>query len=225
MKQDDPGLVSAQLYLAGALGMGEASSTEVGTQLEAGADEISATYQGVIIASVMVICAMSGLVIVSILIPIIYFMLKPANCIVLLINELDAPITFLEEYNVHGKPSLKTLSLKAKVYVPPVKKSYYVAGFFATEKRDGASYGTQYGFVMKYKDTKLAFGVESPLTSMYVDNNCYCAIGEDAGSAANNTDDHNNQSYTAYKDGINLSIKANSGSGSIAYYVARAYKS
>lgn len=223
MEDDDPGLVTAQILLSGALGIGMLSTTSVAAKLVTGAVEAAAAYFGVATATVATVCAIAVLVIVLVIIPIIYYMQKPANCIVLLINELDKPLTFLKDYNVHGKPMLMTTPIPEAVIIPDVG-TYPVAGLIATEKRSNALVGTQYGFVMKYKDYDLAFGVECPLTGIYVDNNCYCAIGETAKQAAENTDSNNKQFYTASKDGINTSIRCNSGSGSIAYFIARAYK-
>jgi hypothetical protein len=224
MEKDDPGLVTAQILLAGALGIGTLSATSVAARLAAGAVEAAAAYFGVATATVATVCAVAVLVIVLVIIPIIYYMQKPANCIVLLINELDAPLTFLQDYNVHGKPTLMTSPIPKAIVIPEVG-TYAVAGLIATEKRSDALVGTQYGFVMKYKETNLAYGVECPLTSFYEDNNCYCAFDQSAQVAAEETKRNNKQSFTSSKNGINLSIRANSGSGSIAYFVARAYKS
>jgi len=88
-----------------------------------------------------------------------------------------------------------------------------------------ALYGTQYGFTYKYKNINLSFGVECPLTSIYVDNNCWCGVGTSSKEAAEQTDKQNKQVWKASGDGISLSIEVNSGSGSIAYYLARAYRS
>jgi hypothetical protein len=150
-------------------------------------------------------------------------MSKPANCIVLIINELNDDIQFEDDYNVHGKPVTFVQDLLA------VTKSKgavvaYSAGFFTTQKRDSALYGTQYGFRLKSAEGAVfTFGAECPLTSMYTDNNCYCAFDKSAEEAANATTDKNVQEYYAEKGDVCLSIKCNSGAGSIAYYVARIF--
>ena len=225
MENDDAGLVTAQLLLSGALGVGLLSTTTVVSKLVAGAVEGVAAFAGVTTATVGAICAIVALVIVAVLIPIIYFMMKPANCIVLLINESDQDLVFLSDYNVHGKPMLMTSPIPKGIVIPGVG-TYPVAGFIATEKRQDALFGTQYGFTMGYgtSSTKLSFGVECPLTSIYTDNNCYCSFDETAQQVAEKTTSQNKQSCTAEKNGLKLSIKCNSGSGSIAYYIARVYK-
>ncbi|QDQ02168.1 hypothetical protein FOH38_17650 [Lysinibacillus fusiformis] len=225
MENDEAGLVTAQILLSGVLGIGFLSTSTVVAKLAVGAAEAIAALAGVSVATVGVVVAVAALVIVAIIIPIIYFMKKPANAIVLLINELDKPLTFVSDHNVHGKPMLMTTPIPEGVEIPGVAK-YPVAGLIATEKRDSALVGTQYGFTMKYGNTgtNFSFGVECPLTSISTDNNCYCAIDESAKTVAERTSDKNKQFWEAEKDGLKLSIRCNSGSGSIAYYVARAFK-
>lgn len=223
MEKDDPATVTAQMIISGVVALGGIAYKAAGSELVAGAAEVAAAFAGVEVEAVPVVCALAAIVIVAILIPIIYFMEKPANCIILLINELDDELAFKSDSNVHGKPMLMTSPLPKAVIIPDVR-TVATAGFIATEKREDALVGTQYGFTFSYKDTDLTFGVECPLTGIYVDNNCYCGIGISAHDAAEKTDSVNKQSYSASKDGITLSIKCNSGSGSIAYYVARAYK-
>jgi phage shock protein PspC (stress-responsive transcriptional regulator) len=223
MEQDDSATVTAQIVISGLVALGAVACKAASSELVAGAVETAAAYFGVETATVELVCAISVLVIVAIIIPIIYFMEKPANCIVLLINELDEDLTFLGDYNVHGKPMLMTTPIPQAVVIPGVR-TVATAGLIATEKREAALYGTQYGFTFKYKDLDLSFGVECPLTSIYVDNNCWCGIGASAETAAHSTDSANKQSYEASGSGVSLSIRCNSGSGSIAYYIARAYK-
>ncbi|KOY80974.1 hypothetical protein MHB44_15005 [Lysinibacillus sp. FSL H8-0500] len=225
MEDDDAGLVTAQILVSGALGIGLLSTSTVIAKLAVGAAEAVAAFAGVTVASVGAVVAIAALVIVAIIIPIIYFMAKPANAIVLLINELDKPLTFVSDHNVHGKPMLMTTPIPEAVVIPEVG-TYPVSGLIATEKRENALVGTQYGFTMQYggTDTKLSFGVECPLTGIYTDNNCYCAIDESASTVAEMTTKQNKQFWEDEKNGIKLSIRCNSGSGSIAYYVARAYR-
>ncbi|WLR51288.1 hypothetical protein LC040_19460 [Bacillus tianshenii] len=225
MEDDDAGVVTAQILLSGALGIGALSTSTVVAKLATGAVEAIAAFTGVTVATVTAVVAVASLVIVAVIIPIIYFMEKPANAIVLLINELDKPLVFAGDHNIHGKPMLMTTPIPEGVVIPDVA-TYPVAGLIATEKRDNALVGTQYGFTMQYGNTgtKFSFGVECPLTSIYSDNNCYCAIDESAKTVAERTTDKNKQFWEAEKDGFKVSIRCNSGSGSIAYYVARAYK-
>lgn len=225
MEKDDAGLVTAQILLSGALGIGLLSTSTVIAKLVMRAIEAVAAFAGVSVATVGVVCAIAALVIVAVLIPIIYFMQKPASCIVLLINETDQALVFDSDYNVHGKPSLMTTPIPKGVVIPGVG-TYPVAGFIAAEKTSMALIGTQYGFTMDYGSTgtKLSFGVECPLTSIYEDNNCYCAFNESAQKVAEKTAEVNKQEAHDELNGLKLSITCNSGSGSIAYYVARVYQ-
>lgn len=225
MEKDEAGLVTAQILLSGALSIGILSTSSVIAKLIEGAVEAVAAFAGVTTATVGVVCAIVALVVVAVLIPIIYFMQKPANCIVLVINETEHELLFDCDYNVHGKPTLITSPLKPCVVIPGVSK-YPVAGFFATEKVSNALYGTQYGFTLDCGSTgtKISFGVECPLTSIYEDNNCYCSFSDNAEQAANNTADKNVQFFEDSKNGIKASIRCHSGAGSIAYYIARVYK-
>lgn len=225
MEKDEAGLVTAQLLLSGALSVGLLSTSAVIAKLVEGAVEAVAAFAGVTVATVGVICAVVALVVVAVLIPIIYFMQKPANCIVLVINETEHELLFDRDFNAHGKPMLITSPLKPCVEIPGVSK-YPVAGFFATEKKSSALYGTQYGFTLDCgaTGTKISFGVECPLTSIYEDNNCYCSFSDDAEQAAKKTADKNVQFFEDSKNGIKASIRCHSGAGSIAYYIARVYK-
>lgn len=222
MKDEDPIKVTLQLVISGALSIGKMSTDKASKEIAVGVASTLAAYAGVSFASVAVTCAIATLTIVSVIIPIIYFMTKPANCLVLLINELDEKIIFDEDYNVHGKPMLMTSPLEKSIDF--MGKKFVVAGFIATEKKESALFGTQYGFTMKYKQRKLSFGVECPLTSLSTDNNCYCAIDDSAEQAAHKSSQHNKQFWESSKEGISMSIRCNSGSGSIAYYVARVFK-
>jgi len=188
-----------------------------------GAVEAEAVAAGVEALTVTSLIAIVSFIIIVVLIPIMFYMQKPANCIVLLINELDDEITFLDDYNVHGKPQLMTTPIAKALHLGDLG-TFTTCGLIATSKRDSSLVGTQYGFTMKYGDIRLSFGVENPLTAIYTDNNCFCAINESAKYVAEKTDKHNKQRWSVTKDDITLSIKCNSGSGSTAYYIARVYK-
>jgi hypothetical protein len=200
-----------------------------------GAFTVTCTVAGVVAATVAVVVAIAAFIVLSVLIPIIYFMQKPSVCVVFLINEFNGgadlkgnQISFVEEYNVHGKPAVITDAIPGAYFSPAGTYSY--GGFFLTTKRDNALVGTQYGFSLtcnynaagKTTDTKkvsFAFGVACPLA--FGSNNCYCGFDISAQQAAENTASQDKLSYKATNgDGITLSINCNSGSGSVAYYIA-----
>lgn len=101
---------------------------------------------------------------------------------------------------------------------------YPTGGLIACKKNTASLVGSQYGFVMQYGDINLGYGVESPLTGMFADNNCYCAFESSAQQLAEDTAKFSKQYSEATQGDVKLSIRCNSGSGSIAYYIARAYK-
>jgi hypothetical protein len=220
-KSNDDVWYGLQMNKSGIIGIGNACNTTARNQLLSGGDESGATIQGVKIASIKTIGSIIQLLIAGVG-GAVGLLTKPATCSVLIINELDEPLMYSDEYNIHGKPSLKTSPIEGKIKYG--NATYYQAGFISTQKRDAALYGTLYGFVMKHNETDLAFGVECPLTSLYSDNNCYCAFGITAEAAANKTDKNNKTFSKATQSGINISIQCGSKSGSNAYYVARVYK-
>lgn len=159
-------------------------------------------------------------VIVALLIPLIYFINKPAACIMLVINELHQDLEFVEDYNVHGK-RLEITDSMPRITVGK-KGTFYSAGFFATSKCSGALIGTQYGLTLKQTDIdriKFNFGVGCPLSQGK--NNCACDYDKTAKSIAGQADEQQKQEDSMPKDRYNLSIRCNSGSGSVVYYVAR----
>lgn len=222
-----PAAVTAQIIGFGSLAVGLAAGLTTfnvltGAALVTEAVTISASLAGVVAVGVGAVVAGAALLVGLILIPFIYYMVKPAICILFLINELDKEIVFKEEYNIHGKATLITDKIGKSVSVPTDDgiQKFTNGGLFSTSKRDGALVGAQYGFVMKYKNLDLSFGVECPLNGK---NNCYSAFNKTAKQVAELTEKNVLQYHEITQDEITLSIRANSGSGSVAWYVARAY--
>lgn len=242
MTDDDAILISLQIVGFSSVAVGLVAGIYTFYQLVtlSGAFTVSCTLAGVVAASVTVVIAVAAFIVLSVLIPILYLMNKPAVCVVLLINELNGgddlegnKLTFVEDYNVHGKVGVITTPIPGAY--PSPKGTYAYSGFYLTTKRDDALIGTQYGFKLSCdynpkglktntKKISFAFGVECPLA--IGSNNCYCAFDISAHEAANKTDSEDKLSYKATNsDGISLSINCNSGSGSVAYYIARVYQS
>lgn len=178
---------------------------------------LSAVEIGVIVAAIEVI-------IICIVCPIIYFSEKPAMGAVLIVNELDEELNYKSNYFIHGDEVGSTDSIPGMTFFK--EERYVSVGFFTGSKKPNALVGVQGGFTVAAEGGKeFAFAFDCPLTGLYVDNNCYCAIGETAKTVAELTDKHNKQSWHDEKDGYGISIKCNDPSGSIAYYVVRIYKS
>jgi len=220
MDQDDAYLVAAQVLMMGALAIGSGAVAATQSALLGGYTVAAAVYFGVQTATVEIVCALAALLVLLIVVPIIYYMKKPALCLVLVINEMDNQIDWVEDYNVHGKPTLHFPSLPGGTIIP----GYTVvkAGFVATQKKDNALQGTQYGFTYQLGGTNLVYGVTCPL--VIGDNAGYCQIGGDAQQVAEQVDSQGSLYSEAKRGPLTTSIRCNSGSGSVAYYVARAFQ-
>ncbi|MDC9598558.1 hypothetical protein [Xenorhabdus anantnagensis] len=222
-KEED--LLAAQMLLGGMIGISDLSVAEVIKKVMAGSPEFAAAVAGIHVATASVIISIITIAVISIIIPIIYFVVKPAACIVIVINELDKEINFKDDFNVHGKPVLHTQNIK----ISPAKKEdkIFVSGLVSTEKKEGALVGTQYGFTYTYDGIDISFGVSCPLTDIPLiggKNACYCDIGSSSQDVAQQVGDNESQEWVVAKNSIKASITCNSPQGSHAFYVARIYR-
>ncbi|TNE55254.1 MAG: hypothetical protein EP338_04640 [Bacteroidetes bacterium] len=220
------GQTVAQLIGGGITAIGTIAGAAFGEGIIGGAVAAVAVAAGVEAVTVAGLVTLIAVAIIAVIIPILYFMLKPACCFTLLMNETNETINWVDDHNVHGKPVGHTPFINAAIDVPepiPGAGKYVYAGLIQTDKKDAALVGTQYGFTYSYGSTKVNFGTECPLTSLYVDNNCYCSIDSTSETAANETDSKNVLSYSAsvVTPKLDVSIKCNSASGYVAYYIAR----
>jgi len=189
--------------------------------LAAGAPEAEAAEAGLATTPPGLVIAIVVAVIVAIII-LIYFLTKPSNCITLLINELNEPIEFAGDYNVHGEPATITPGIPPAV-TDKDGHAYPSAGFFVS-KRIAGFRGTQYGFRMAHQIGHLAFGVCCPLTGSGGPNSCYCHMAGTAQHAAEHTDEYRKQYFEdTHLSEVKISIRCNSKGGSPSYYVARAF--
>ncbi len=220
------GQTAAQFSAAGLAALGMIGCGAFNAALGTGVVEMVAIAAGIEALTVAGVVAIIAVAIVAVIIPILYFMLKPACCFVVVLNETNSVLNWNGDYNVHGKTIGYVNQIpSAQVVPPPIPGSgtYVVCGFVQTDKMDDALVGTQYGFTYTYNSTNVNFGVECPLTSLYTDNNCFCEINSTSEDAANQTDSKNALSCSASSQNPNLNviINCNSGSGSVAYYIAR----
>jgi hypothetical protein len=211
--------MSAAILMAGCIAVGLTATTIALSEVAVGATVEAAALAGVLAATPAVIVAIVALIIIAIIIPILYFMFKPAACFALLINELDKELYFKGECNIHGKPKLITPRIPAMRTIG--KNRYAAGGLIATVKHDGALIGTRYGCTYKYGDDVLALGMQCPLTDPK--NNCYCGFDEEACTAAEKTDQQNVLYDEKTKGKLKQSIRCNSHTGDVAYFIARAY--
>lgn len=223
----DSATVAATIAGAGLIGIGVVALGAYKIEMLASGLEDIAIIAGVTFATVAVVCTIALVCVVAIIIPIIYFMSKPAACIIVLINELDVDLITSKsnQYNEHGKPQLITTPI-AKVFASGTEQQRFIAGFIATTKRDNALVGTTYGIQYKLEDSdspSFAFATECPLTTIYGGNNCYCAFDQSAKDVAETTHSLQRLSYSDTQGPLGISIRCNSYSGSVAYYVGRVY--
>lgn len=228
--ENDEEMMGVQMSLAGMAAITVSAIPVVAAKLLEGIVEITAIIEGIAAASPAAIIAAVGIIVILIVIPIIYFITKPAMGCILLINELEEDLEYTDSSFTHGKLTGYTETIPKCIIVPQSDGSpahvYAASGFYTGSKIDYALIGVQAGFTLAGKSSgkTFSFGFDCPLSSMYVDNNCYCSVGGSAEDAAQKTDDNNKQEWKDEKDGYGIEIKCNSPSGSVAYYIARIYK-
>ncbi|GAA3620195.1 hypothetical protein [Flavivirga jejuensis] len=227
------GHAAAALIGGGIVAMGLTAIEAFRGGIVGGLVTMVAVAEGVQAVTVAGLVAIIAVAIIAIIIPILYFMLKPACCFALVLNELGGrDMKWIGDYNTHGKPVGHTPNIPPAITVPepiPGAGTYVSCGIVQTNKRDGALFGTQYGFTYGLPsgpDTYgaiVSFGVECPLTAIYVNNNCYCAFSQSARKASEITSSNNVLSYSVSSENPSLtaSIECNSGKGYVAYYIAR----
>jgi hypothetical protein len=171
------------------------------------------------------------LVLLAVLVPLIIFMCLEAACVMLVVNDIADPgldytkyrLSNSSSHNIHGKETGYTPEILSSIVIPEgnVTHVFSTGGFYTTEKRDAALYGTNYGVKFDIADANasVAFGVECPLNG---DNNCYCGFNISAETAAARV--NNNMSCEASYDSFKAKITMASRSGRTAYYIARVYK-
>ena len=156
--------------------------------------------------------------IILVIIPIIYFMLKPAFTTVLIINDSNEDYKFGKHFNTHGKTTSYTTSITSKFEKDG--QTFSNAGFFTSSKKDGALYGTQSGFTLLTGQETLAFGAECPLNGS---NNCYCEFDKSAEQISKLTEKKKDLYHEVSKGGLGLNIRGNSKSGGLAWFIGRIY--
>lgn len=199
----------------------------------------SAAFAGATAAAVAGVSCCGGaavviavvLIVVAILIPFLIFMLLEAACLIFVVNDISDndkdygkfKLVRDSAYNIHGKETAYTPELLSPVTIESEDREFVFlsGGFYATEKKSMALYGTNYGLKFKVSDTdiSISFGVECPLNG---NNKCYCGFNISAEDAANRVTD--DMTHTASLNGYKATISMNSTSGRTAYYIARVYK-
>ncbi len=188
--------------------------------LTAGDELLPAAFAAVQVCTPELIINAVNIVLIIILLPLIYFINKPAACILLVINELRQDLEFVDEYCIHGKKAVTTQKIPKICFKE--NTPFYSAGFFAAQKKSGALIGTQYGFTLKQSDidkVTFNFGIGCPLAKGK--NNCAVGCNQTSKSIAEDADKLQKQEDLFVMDEYEIDIKCHSSSGSVAYYIAR----
>lgn len=166
----------------------------------------------------------------SVVLPILYFMAKPAQCVLYLLNDTNENIKYLHRHGEHGKCLAYAQNMLAKVENQTDDEevgTIRFGGLFSTSKDDGALIGTQYGFSFTINDpitddelNSFSVGISCPLT----EDNCFsCAFDASEYSAERISKDpstkHGHEQIKT-DSGYQLKIVLNSFGHSPAYFVA-----
>ena len=179
MGSQDAEVITYAMMNAGLAALGISMATALITELLSGLGLATAIFTALSVASFSVVGTVVDIIVLAV-IPIIYFMTKPAACIFAVINELQTDLVIQDEAIVHGKVNVRTESIPGSLKLTQFICS---AGIWSTQKRDAALIGTQYGMRLAQKKgiqgvepdgTTFSIGVECPLASG--SNSCAVAI-------------------------------------------------
>lgn len=227
MGTQDAEMMTYAMVNGGLAALGIAMLTDLIVNLLAGLGLAEAIFTVIVTLGTTVIGMVVDIVVLCI-IPIFYFMAKPAACVFLIMNELESDLVIAEEKVIHGKVNVKTKTISA---VFKLKHTIRSGGIWSTQKKDGALIGSKYAVVFEQKkssfgpepdSTKFAVGVECPLASRK--NSCAVGINKTASEIGNEVDDHRKQYASDENGAYKMEMRCNSGSGSVAYYICRIYK-
>lgn len=227
MGTQDEEVLAYAMVTGGLAALGIAMLTDLIVNLLAGLGLAEAVFTAIVSLGTTVVGMVVDIVVLSI-IPIFYFMAKPAACVFLIINELESDLEIAEEKVIHGKVNVKTKKISATIKFQHMIRS---GGIWSTQKKDAALYGSHYAVVLKQKksafgpepdSTKFAVGVECPLASGK--NSCAVGIDKSASEIGKEVDDHRRQNVSDEKGAYKMEMRCSSGSGSVAYYICRIYK-
>lgn len=224
--------ISGQMFSAGCYLLVAAGFTA----MFASAAIITGGAAGVITAGVAGVAAAGGAgpvvalvvaIVVAVLVPFLYFMFKPAYILSFVINDTSQILSWVDHYEVHGKLTGWASSINPRV---PIAQSngttavYRSMAIVTGQKRDNALVGCQVGFRYSYPNAStpinIAIGTESPLTSIYVDNNVWTEFNVSAEQVAEDTDANDKLSRTATLSPLVSTINCAKPSGDGAFSVA-----
>lgn len=228
MGSGDKEILTYAMMNGGLFALGFSMVTDLVTNILAALGLAEAIFTSLEAIGSIGFCAVVDIIVLSI-IPIIYFMTKPAACVFLVVNDLEVNLCIESEKVIHGKLNVKTKEIPASMKMSQVVHS---VGLWSTQKKNAALYGSHYAVVLNQKkskygtiepdDTTFAISVECPLASGK--NSCAVGINESLEAVAKDADDYRKQDVSAQNDTYGIEMHCNSGKGSIAYYICRIFK-
>lgn len=200
----DPNDTAAQILYTGLMAVGSTMMVPTVQDYLATGIEAAATLAGVEAATVGVVVGVAVIIVLSVLIPFIYFMDKPAQSVTFVINKSIKEYAFKDDYCVHGKRVLYTESVDGAIIFNPndVSENRYAGGLYSYCKRDEALIGSQAAFKLECGSDTFCIGVKEPLNG---DSGIglYTGSVQDAADAVGNS-----TAMTASLETDNLSITA-----------------
>ncbi|RXF03303.1 hypothetical protein [Pseudoalteromonas sp. PS5] len=162
---------------------------------------------------------------IALVIPILWFFDKSAQCILYVVNNTGEDIKYLHRHDKHGKCLVYTSLIPGMVENKSAPNdSCRFAGLVSTSKKEGALIGTQAGFSFTINDpvtgeelNEFAIGIECP----YSEKNCFsCAFNYSAEKISNDQSTSHGHSQTKTDKDYQLKVSLNSFEHSPAYFIA-----
>lgn len=163
---------------------------------------------------------LAALLVLLAVIIILWFLFKDANCYVIILNESDSPVSYRNEYGVHGKPGAVAAHNPGVATVKTKHagdRKYMSAGVFEFHRKNNF-HGTQYGWTVENQGRQIAFGVECPLTGK---NTAYVHFGQSAKQAAEAVNNSGRDEVSTKDAKGRAQLRGSSPSGSPAFYIGR----
>jgi hypothetical protein len=208
--------------LAGSIGLGMALNV-VKQMTQLGSMTFTVSARAVAGIGVAMVGAVAAAIALSVFIPILYFVLKPAQCVLMLINNTNNIINLKNEniYSDHGKVITTCSDIQRFLPYDEGTKSTF-AGFYNSIKRTGALRGVTTGYQFDMIDLhnksieSFALGVSCPLTGK---NKLSCGFNQSSEGVLESLT-YTGLSVTDKIKGFSLKSSLNSTGGGTAYFIA-----
>ncbi|AJR05521.1 hypothetical protein C9J03_00010 [Photobacterium gaetbulicola] len=226
---DNDGALKLSFTLLGGFSasIGLEMGRQVATQLlRSTAMSFSTTFIAASAVSSAVIVAAATFVVFSVVIPLVYFILKPAQCVMLLINNTSKIISLESTHNFHGKTDTVTpLIAGATKYEDDdgdITRANF-SGVFNSLKRSGALIGVETGYNFNIIDREeqiidsFSLGVSNPLNG---NNKQAVSFNRTAENIDGELTSSLSSTAKSERSDYEITMSMNSTSGGQSYYVA-----